>query len=336
MRRRAALLLAVGGLAALPLHSACEESLTPAAKAILVAKVGELLTSTYVFPEVASRMVARLAALTAEGEFGAASDGVALSALLTNELRAVSHDQHLLVRHLDAGPPQVEAEPTPPDAVEDPERERAARCAREAVDNFGIRRIEVLDGNVGLLDLRNFAHVDCGGDAVAAAMTVLAHTSALIIDLRANGGGNPEMVTLWTSYLFPPEPVQLSGILSREDGLRERWTAAYVHGPRYVGRPVYLLTSRQTFSAGEGFAYDLENAGRATVVGEVTAGAAHPGREYPLGDCFAMFIPNGAVVSPVTGTDWEGTGVVPKIAVPASDALATAYRAVLARVPKAP
>jgi hypothetical protein len=37
------------------------------------------------------------------------------------------------------------------------------------------------------------------------------------------------------------------------------WTLPYVPGQRYLGKDVYILTSKETFSAAEAFANDLKN-----------------------------------------------------------------------------
>jgi C-terminal processing protease CtpA/Prc len=136
------------------------------------------------------------------------------------------------------------------------------------------------------------------------------------------------------SYLFDDEPVELSGIYDRpSDRVKQAWTLPYVPGRRYgAARPLWVLTSGMTFSGGEALSYDLQQAGRATVVGERTGGGAHPRRGFRVNEHLEATIPVGRAVSPVTGSNWEGTGVAPDIAVPAGDAPATAYRLALEHV----
>jgi len=118
------------------------------------------------------------------------------------------------------------------------------------------------------------------------------------------------------SYVFPE---------SAGNKTEEFWTKSSVPGKKYGEKDVYLLTSNRTFSAAEEFSYNLKNLKRATIIGETTGGGAHPGDMVRLGDHFGVFIPSGRAISPITKTNWEGTGVEPDIKVPKDEALKTAY-----------
>ncbi len=197
-----------------------------------------------------------------------------------------------------------------------------------------MQTVERLDGNIGYVELRAFfpAEAPGAGDAAAAAMRLLAHTGALIIDLRRNHGGDPSMVALLSSYLFS-ESVHLNSLYWRaNDFTQQFWTFPYVPGPRFVDKPVYVLTSGETFSGAEEFTYNLKNLKRATIVGETTGGGAHPGDDFPITPHFGVWVPTGRAVNPITGTNWEGTGVAPDIRVPADEALDVAYAAALRHV----
>jgi C-terminal processing protease CtpA/Prc len=160
---------------------------------------------------------------------------------------------------------------------------------------------------------------------VAAAMTFLAGTRAMIIDLRQNGGGSPRMVALVASYLFDRR-THLNDLWTRStDATEEFWTQDSVAGRRFGGeKPVFVLTSARTFSGGEEFTYDLKTLKRATIVGETTGGGAHPVRGRRIDDHFMIGVPFARAVNPVTHTNWEGVGVEPDTKVPAADALTTA------------
>ena len=164
-------------------------------------------------------------------------------------------------------------------------------------------------------------------------MQGLAATDALIIDLRESRGGDPVMAVLAASWFFDGRPRHWNDLVRRYDGTTTQfWTAAWLSGPRYVGRPIYVLTAQRTFSAPESFAYELQQTGRATIVGEVTGGGAHPGAWFPIDDRFALFIPLSRYVSAVSGGDWEGTGVKPDVECAAVEALDCAHRLALERL----
>ena len=164
-------------------------------------------------------------------------------------------------------------------------------------------------------------------------MELVCGTYALIIDLRHNGGGSVEGVVFWCSYLFGDQPVHLNDIFHRDTGeTRQFWTLPYVPGTRYVDRPVYLLTGPRTFSGGEELCYNLQALGRAELIGETTGGGAHPTRGFRISPAVHIGIPDARSINPVTGTNWQGTGVVPDTPVPADQAYDVAYAKALRHV----
>jgi hypothetical protein len=188
-------------------------------------------------------------------------------------------------------------------------------------------RSEVMAGNIGYLEVRSFGFpAEFIAEGVAAAMTPLADTDALIIDIRANGGGTPYAVAHLASYLFGPDSVHLNSIYWRpEDSTMHFWTSRDVPGRRFgPTKPVYVLVSGRTFSAAEEFAYDLQTRKRATIVGAATRGGANPGQGERLDDHFFAFVPSGRAINPVTGDNWEGVGVIPDVPVHADSALSAA------------
>lgn len=281
----------------------------------------------YVFPEVAGEVERAVRERQRRKEYDRIAGAAELAKVLTAHLREVSRDKHVSVNYSHK-PVPVRREQEEPTA----EERQGLRNYGETI-NYGFERVERLPGNVGYIRLNLFFPVEYGGDTAAAVMKFVAATEALIIDLRGNDGGQHKMVVLLASYFFGDEPVQLSGVFRRKTGaVQQYWTMPYVPGQRYVGREVYVLTSRRTFSGGEAFAYDLKNLRRATLVGETTEGAAHPRDVYRIGEHFWMGIPNARPVSPVTQTNWEGVGVKPDVEVPAELALKTAHLAALKKL----
>ncbi|HYE13690.1 MAG TPA: S41 family peptidase [Pyrinomonadaceae bacterium] len=284
------------------------------------------LNDSYVFPETAAKMGQSVRARAAAGEYDKIESARQFAETITAHLREVSRDKHLGVHFFHRGaPPEEEDDDREPSAEQ---REQMRRQAARV--NFGFERVERLPGNVGYLDFRFFIDPEVGKETVAAAFNFLANTDALIIDLRKNGGGDPKMVALICSYLFGPEPVHLNDLYWREGNRTEEyWTLKEVAGRRYAGKDVYVLTSNRTFSGAEEFSYNLKNLKRATIIGETTGGGAHPGRGMRLAKNFGAFIPTGRAISPVTKTNWEGTGVEPDVKVPADQALKVAHLAAL-------
>jgi peptidase S41-like protein len=221
----------------------------------IVTKALALLRENYVFPDVAERAAAAVEARLEAGEYDNL-DEVALTDLLTAHLEEVAHDKHLRVRLGGRTGPEGPSRPRrDEDGPADYETRRLARRKMGRIDNFGIRKVERLDGNVGYLDLRRVPVPENAGPAIAAAMELVAGTYALIIDLRSNGGGHPDGVTFWCSYLVG-EKTHLNDIFAAETGKTTQfWSLSYVPGTRYLDRPVYVLTSRRTFSGGEELAY---------------------------------------------------------------------------------
>lgn len=296
----------------LPLEAATRTEVLTA----ISTKLGE-----YAFPEVAHKIQQDIKnRLAAEG-YQDIKSGQQLAETLTAQLQDISQDQHLKVYFSPAVLPHLEPQTDiPPEEIVHQRRLSELR-------NFDINRVERLRGNVGYLELFSFEPPEFAGEAAAAAMQFLAHTSALIIDLRRNRGGSASMVALLTSYLLPAYPsVHLTDLYwPKEERSQQSWTVPYVAGGRYLGKPVYVLIGPDTFSAAEEFAYNLKHLKRAVIVGETTAGGANPGAGFRLHDHFWMFVPTGQAISSVTGENWEGSGVLPDFKVPKELSLKTAH-----------
>jgi C-terminal processing protease CtpA/Prc len=252
------------------------------------------------------------------GEYDRIERAPELADSLTSHLRLVSHDRHLRV--------VARGAPAPPAAG-------GEAPARRAAD--GLEETRVLEGNIGYLRFSGFADASRVGRHLDSAMAALANTDALIIDLRQNRGGSPSSVMHLAGYLFPDRTL-IAWIYSRpDDDTTEMWTAE-VTGPKYLGRAVFVLTSRGTFSAAEAAAYHLKHFGRATVVGDTTGGGAHRVTSVELNDRFTLLLPVTRPINAVTRGDWEGTGVIPDLAVDPERALIVAQLAALRALPATP
>ncbi len=295
----------------------------PIAKAVRDQIIRDIVTDlnhSYIYPQVASAMGKHILSRESAGAYDSITSSKEFAKVLTDDLQSISHDKHLRVFYSYESLPPMTGGPSA--AERQHMRDQMMRT------NFGFQRVEVLPGNVGYLDLRGFVPLELGKDKAVASMRFLSDTDALIIDLRKNGGGAPDMVAFLCSYFFGNRKVHLNDLYWREPNhTDEWWTTPELPGPKYGNKSVYLLTSHFTFSAAEEFAYDLQNQKWVTIVGETTGGGAHPGGPARLNEHFGLGIPRGRAINPITKTDWEGVGVKPEIAVDAAAALKTAQLA---------
>lgn len=275
----------------------------PNETAELVERAAVEIVARYVFPAPAQQAADAIRRVVRSGGYDAL-DGAALAGRLTADLQAETGDLHLRVFFHPDGIPSGSA----------------------AIDaSPGIARAAILPGNIGYLAPDRFAPVETFAPEADAAMGTLADTRALIIDLRSAKGGSPASVGYLCSFFFAPEcPVHLNTLHWRDAPSEESWTRPV---PLFYRQPVYVLTSRTTFSGAEECANDLKLLRRATLVGETTRGGAHPGRRFPLDARFEIFIPVGRAENPVTKSNWEGVGVAPDVALPAAAATAKASAA---------
>jgi retinol-binding protein 3 len=298
--------------------SVADFKIDAATRARVIDSVIAKLEQSYVFPEVAKKMGDALRVRAKRGEYNAVTNGLSFASLLTQHLRDVSHDRHLGVDFSAARFPVMQAAP-------DPDQQARMRQRMESM-NCGFVRAEQLAGNVGYLKFNFFADPDICGPTASAAMNFLANVDALIIDLRDNGGGAPKMVAYVSSYLFS-QRTHLNDLWTRRTNATDEYWTSDVPGKRFGGdKPVYVLTSRRTFSGAEEFSYNLKNLKRATLVGETTGGGAHPVNGQRIDDHFIIGVPFARAINPISKTNWEGTGVEPDVKVPASDALTTAQK----------
>ncbi|MGV3460898.1 MAG: S41 family peptidase [Flavobacterium sp.] len=281
----------------------------------LVQKMNDI----YIFPDVAQNAGKQLIALQKNGKYDAIKDSREFAKKLTDDLREIVKDKHLGVRFR---PPMFTDVKSDSEASK---KQQEAFMRHMKRMNLGFPKADIIEGNIGYLKVDGFGPVDKVGETCTGAMMFLANTNALIIDLRQNGGGEPEMVQYLASYFFGDEPVHINSIYYREGNRTDEYWTIKVPGQKYLNKPVYVLTSGRTFSGGEELAYDLQTQKRATLIGETTGGGANPGQEVELPEGFSAFIPDGRAVNPITKTNWEGTGVKPDIATNADDALKEAH-----------
>ncbi|MEY9876121.1 hypothetical protein ABH931_005631 [Streptacidiphilus sp. MAP12-33] len=292
----------------------------------IVARAADLVTANYVFPGIGEKIAADLRAAAAAGRYAAAEGPEELGRLVTEDLQAANGDKHLrLAFHAEVVPDGKDA------AAEQMFLKRAAESCG------GVPRFELLEGGVAVVEFAPMLFpLALSADSVTAVMTLAAQARGLILDLRGNLGGDPYTAQYVCSYLFD-EPTHLNTQFWRDgdagDTEEQSWTLPHVPGRR-LGRdkPVAVLTSGRTFSGGEELTYNLQQSGRAVVVGERTGGGAHPRNGWTLHPHLELTVPVGRSVNPTSGTSWEGVGIAPDIDVPAEQALERAVQELLARL----
>lgn len=295
-----------------------------------VAAVAGAVRAGYFDAAKGDRIADELEAEAAAGRYDALTDPRDLATTLSGRLRP--EDAHFQViwdpqaPEAAGPPPAMGPRPRPQGGGPAPARGPNPAAAR---GNYGFSEVRILPGNVGYVEMKGFSPIDFRDPndparrRADAALDFLSGTDAVIFDLRDNGGGSPSMVGYLVSAFVGPDRDVYNVFHSREGTTREA-PGAFHPAPR-LDVPVYVLTSGRTGSAGEAFPYTLQAAGRATIVGEASGGAANPGGMVPVGGRFAVFVSGGSPRNPLTGGNWEGTGVIPDVAAPWDEALEAAH-----------
>ena len=280
----------------------------------------KVIETKYILSDQAKNMAAAVRARIAAGAYDNVEPATAFASAVLKDARAVNNDKHLGL--------QVTPNNIPVESDEEKEKRvgpMKANQARRA--NYGMAKVERLEGNIGYLDIEFFPSVQLASRTADAAMAFLAETDALIIDARRHRGGDPEMVAYLVSHFVAPGTL-INTIYSRDKAEPDLMHTAKIPSKPYT-KKVYVLTSNKTFSGGEELAYDLQSLGRAKIYGEVTGGGAHPTGGFRIHERFMAMVPSMRSVNPITKTNWEGVGVKPDVAVAAGDALRVAHAAAL-------
>lgn len=298
-----------------------DKPITPATQAAIIDTVCKLLNDFYVFPDVAKKMEKHIRQLYKDKHYQNITGFQQFIGTMNQDLASVCNDKHL-VGYFVSDDELARLSDDSLGCYSGPNGQNDLRD-----NNYQFTELKILKGNVGYLKLNEFAEAAIAGPTAIAAMNFLANTDAIIIDLRENRGGEPSMIQLLTSY-FLKEPTHLNDFyVRRGDSIVQYWTQALVSGPRLTETKLYILTSGFSFSAAEEFAYNLKNLKRATIVGETTAGGAHPVNFHLYRNLnFKIQVPYGRAINPITRTNWEGVGVEPDIKVPPIIAFEAAYQ----------
>lgn len=291
-------------------------------KKAIVSAIKTHIEKSYIDLDLSKRMTIELDKNLKSNKYKEITSPVEFSKIITEDLQRISKDLHLKVRF---EPEHIARKNNV--ISQEAQLEMEKRMAFQMAEiNYGFKEVKILDGNIGYLNLNQFADIKYAEETVAATMNFLSNTNAIIIDLRANGGGVPSMMKLLSSYFFDEKPVLLSDFYERETNQKTQlYSFENVNGKRSTNKPLYILTSKHTFSAAEAFTYTLKYLDRAKVVGEITKGGANRTKRINLNDEFTISVPYVQSIHPVTKTNWEAKGVQPDIETTEKEAFLYAY-----------
>ena len=286
-----------------------------------VAALAQVIEDEFFDADRAATIASGMRTAEDDGAFDDAATAQALAEALTEHLH--QQDRHFSVRYI--GPEAAAAQLARRASDDSGARDAAdaAQVAQLARRNFAFDAVEILPGNIGYIELRGFAPIDPAEATARAALAFVAHTDAIIFDLRRNGGGDPTMVQYLTShFLEPGGETLINTFVSRDyEYPNQMWSLPSHPAGHRPDVPIYVLTSGRTASAAEGFSYHLQAMERGTLVGETTYGAGNPGGVQIVPEGYGVFVSTGSARNPITGTNWEGTGVTPDIEIDADQAL---------------
>lgn len=306
--------------------------LSAADKAAAVDLLAQRLSAKYVYADAGEKLASAIREHLRKGDYDKTATHAEFANQLTADLQAAIPDKHLRIRYVAQGARPDRPRPPMKQGLPADARKRMAEAGKYW--NYAFEKVERLPGNVMYVKFDAFFDADISRAAASAAMNFAASGDAMIIDLRENGGGDPRSVAFIASYLLGNKKVHLSDIYFRADKENnEFWSNPAVPGPHFgPDKPVYVLTSGETFSAAEDFTYNLQAIKRITVVGETTKGGAHPIQPFRIDPYMVAIIPVGRTINLITKGNWEGTGVKPDIAIAADKALAKAHLLALQQV----
>jgi hypothetical protein len=301
-----------------------EEDPRPAPDELTAAQIRAVVDSTiaqveanYVSPDTGRLITERLRARRDAGGYDALVRPAELGEALTADLRAHNGDRHLGVSVRGGGG----AQRTPAQA--------------ERYGNYGFARVERLDGNVGYIKLTGISGADEAREVAVQALRFIQNTDAVILDLRGVPGGSGQMSNFLISHFAAPELPSLNVYWRRTGRTELRSTLAEVPGPRRTEVPLYVLIDGGAASAAEDIPFVLQNLGRATLVGERTAGAGRNNGFFPVGSGMQVSVSVSRVTDPASGREWETVGVHPDVAATSEQALSVAHQAALRRLAEA-
>ena len=292
----------------------------------MVTTISTLIEENYVLKAQGELIAATLRKDFSQGRFSKAQNLKQLDSTLTKSLRESSNDYHLYTWNNKKIVDQLQAASSEEKETSGAKSFFNDEAAYDA--NFGFKKIEILEGNIGYIELTQINISDVSLNTLYSAMTMVHNTNALVIDLRSNSGGGSTIGPVLETF-FLETPTDLLEFRSRNGETKIERTVGWLVQERY-NRPLYLLTSKGTASAAEAFAFSLKNQNRCVIVGEPSYGGAYMNTYFPVNENFVVAISTDAPFLPGTNESWEGTGVTPDHETTAPEALKKAIELISA------
>lgn len=283
---------------------------------LLVDSLSFALKRWYIYPDKAELISKTIKDKSKTGAYNKLQSRREVADMMHADIQKIHHDGHMRVMYF----PDFEKRllTVLPDSLQKKEEEEELN--QQKARNFYFTKSEIMPGNIAYLRWDGFVgFTEQAKPTYEAAFKFVSNAKALIIDMRYNGGGSPETVNAMLNYFFDRKLPMNHIIDYKRDTVK--WYTNPSATAFKLSMPVYVLTSKRTFSGAEDFTYAMKYSKRATIVGDTTGGGAHPTGPAPLGQGFVLNIPNARSYHEVTGTNWEGTGVYPDVYVKGEQAL---------------
>ncbi len=281
-------------------------------KVVVIEKVLELIKVNYIFPEKFDQIEREINNKLNKNEYDIFNNPQEFLNQLNQDLQTAAQDRHLKISFN----PQLVSQ-----IIEDSKKEEneptdytPELLSWIKFENYGMRKVERMDGNIGYLKFDQFTDLQLAKEIITGVMNFICSSSAIILDLRDNGGGDADASEFFINYFFP-DGEKLGDVKFRKDSQSKEIIIKHEPSIQKISEnvPVYILVSNKTASAAEAVSYILQQFKRAIVIGEPTSGKANPGELFAVNDFLYMMIPTGYVTVLPTGTNWEGSGVIPDI-----------------------
>ncbi|MBI5856591.1 MAG: S41 family peptidase [Sphingobacteriales bacterium] len=289
-------------------------------KSVIIKKTISLLKENYIFPQKVTEVRESLISKLNDGSYKSATNLEQFLNEVNTDLERTTEDKHVNISFGPARVKQIIKEKQNDNKTVPLTKEWLEKLNYE---NFRLRKVEWLDGNIGYFRFLNFTDLQVAKESIVGAMNFIRHSNAIILDLRDNGGGSSETLSFVLSY-FLKSSLKVGEFHYRKNNRVEEIRIPNDPVVKKVpdNVPVYILVSKRTASAAEGLVSNLQAFKRATIIGENTKGEGNPGELFVINEQLYVLIPTAISVSAVPGRkSVQGVGATPDIAIAPDKAL---------------